>query len=93
MFLLVFACHVFIIIWKCFCLQVNGQDLAGALEKLKAGDVDSASQVRPDPDSPRELISDEDDVAGPRWRAHRKHVFILSEAGKPIYSRCKNLTY
>ena len=21
------------------------------------------------------------------WKQHRKHIFILSEAGKPIYSR------
>lgn len=21
------------------------------------------------------------------WRSHRKHVFVLSEAGKPIYTR------
>lgn len=21
------------------------------------------------------------------WRMHRKHVFVLSEAGKPVYSR------
>ncbi|KAI4884936.1 hypothetical protein NFI96_025358, partial [Prochilodus magdalenae] len=28
-----------------------------------------------------------DDVMTDRWRSHRKHVFVLSEAGKPIYSR------
>jgi hypothetical protein len=22
------------------------------------------------------------------WRCQRKHVFILSKAGKPVYSRC-----
>ncbi|XP_026880742.2 vacuolar fusion protein MON1 homolog A isoform X2 [Electrophorus electricus] len=29
----------------------------------------------------------EEDVTGEAWRAHRKHVFVLSEAGKPIYTR------
>ena len=27
------------------------------------------------------------DVNEPHWAMHKKHVFILSEAGKPIYSR------
>ncbi|XP_057701365.1 vacuolar fusion protein MON1 homolog B isoform X2 [Corythoichthys intestinalis] len=29
----------------------------------------------------------EEDVMAESWRRHRKHVFVLSEAGKPIYSR------
>ncbi|XP_030633142.1 vacuolar fusion protein MON1 homolog B [Chanos chanos] len=29
----------------------------------------------------------DEDVTTERWRQHRKHVFVLSEAGKPIYSR------
>ncbi|XP_062401206.1 vacuolar fusion protein MON1 homolog A isoform X3 [Sardina pilchardus] len=29
----------------------------------------------------------EEDVTSEAWRAHRKHVFVLSEAGKPIWSR------
>lgn len=29
----------------------------------------------------------EEDVTAESWRQHRKHVFVLSEAGKPIYSR------
>ncbi|KPP68166.1 protein SAND-like [Scleropages formosus] len=29
----------------------------------------------------------EEDVTSEAWRRHRKHVFVLSEAGKPIYSR------
>lgn len=28
-----------------------------------------------------------EDVTADSWRQHRKHVFVLSEAGKPIYSR------
>ncbi|XP_036839184.1 vacuolar fusion protein MON1 homolog B isoform X2 [Oncorhynchus mykiss] len=29
----------------------------------------------------------DEDVTAESWRQHRKHVFVLSEAGKPIYSR------
>lgn len=29
----------------------------------------------------------EEDVSSEAWRSHRKHVFVLSEAGKPIYTR------
>ncbi|KAJ8259805.1 hypothetical protein GJAV_G00173640 [Gymnothorax javanicus] len=29
----------------------------------------------------------EEDINSDAWRRHRKHVFVLSEAGKPIYSR------
>ncbi|XP_053228063.1 vacuolar fusion protein MON1 homolog A-like isoform X2 [Podarcis raffonei] len=32
----------------------------------------------------------DEDVTADSWRAHRKHVFVLSEAGKPIYSRYGN---
>lgn len=29
----------------------------------------------------------QEDVSSEAWRSHRKHVFVLSEAGKPIYTR------
>ncbi|KAI5801969.1 trafficking protein Mon1-domain-containing protein [Pyronema domesticum] len=32
-----------------------------------------------------EILTDEEQLA--RWRAKKKHFFILSEAGKPVYSR------
>ncbi|KAJ8265065.1 hypothetical protein COCON_G00141640 [Conger conger] len=32
----------------------------------------------------------DEDVTAESWRQHRKHVFVLSEAGKPIYSRYGN---
>lgn len=35
-------------------------------------------------------LSDGEDVNHPAWRNHKKHVFILSEAGKPVYSRFGN---
>ena len=27
------------------------------------------------------------DVSSPTWSGHRKHVFVLSKAGKPVYAR------
>ncbi|XP_078520803.1 vacuolar fusion protein MON1 homolog B-like [Lissotriton helveticus] len=43
------------------------------------------------PDSPiASLIHKDEDVTADGWRGRRKHVFVLSEAGKPIYSRYGN---
>lgn len=43
------------------------------------------------PDSPiASLIPKDEDVTADGWRGRRKHVFVLSEAGKPIYSRYGN---
>lgn len=38
-------------------------------------------------DSPALVSHRDEDVTADSWRQHRKHVFVLSEAGKPIYSR------
>lgn len=38
-------------------------------------------------ESPAFISHREEDVTADSWRQHRKHVFVLSEAGKPIYSR------
>lgn len=38
-------------------------------------------------DSPAVVSHRDEDVTADSWRQHRKHVFVLSEAGKPIYSR------
>ncbi|PVD24522.1 hypothetical protein C0Q70_15005 [Pomacea canaliculata] len=32
-------------------------------------------------------VEDEEDVNSPNWKNQKKHVFILSESGKPVYSR------
>uniref|UniRef100_A0A803K5B1 Vacuolar fusion protein MON1 homolog B n=1 Tax=Xenopus tropicalis TaxID=8364 RepID=A0A803K5B1_XENTR len=45
-----------------------------------------ASDVSP-PTSP---IHRDEDISAEGWRSRRKHVFVLSEAGKPIYSRHGN---
>ena len=38
-------------------------------------------------ESPAFTSHRDEDVTADSWRQHRKHVFVLSEAGKPIYSR------
>lgn len=38
-------------------------------------------------DMPAFMSHREEDVTADSWRQHRKHIFVLSEAGKPIYSR------
>ncbi|XP_056131076.1 vacuolar fusion protein MON1 homolog B [Lampris incognitus] len=39
------------------------------------------------PEVPAFLSHRDEDVTAESWRQHRKHIFVLSEAGKPIYSR------
>lgn len=38
-------------------------------------------------ESPAFMSHRDEDVTADSWRQHRKHFFVLSEAGKPIYSR------
>lgn len=38
-------------------------------------------------ETPAFMSHRDEDVTADSWREHRKHVFVLSEAGKPIYSR------
>lgn len=38
-------------------------------------------------DMTSESRTKEEDVTSEAWRSHRKHVFVLSDAGKPIYTR------
>lgn len=43
---------------------------------------------RPDTEPSREGTAERDEEdAAEAWRLHQKHVFVLSEAGKPVYSR------
>jgi len=41
-------------------------------------------------ESIQERQSSVEDMNDPVWKGHKKHVFILSEAGKPIYTRYGN---
>ncbi|XP_041953070.1 vacuolar fusion protein MON1 homolog B isoform X2 [Alosa sapidissima] len=61
------------------CGTVQGQD-----------EGPSVQQADGDSPSPSPNGNHEEEVMTDSWRGHRKHVFVLSEAGKPIYSRYGN---
>lgn len=77
----------------------NGQDDSGefvvtimARGKLEEQGVGVKGRSSPlletgAPEAQSFLSHREEDVTAESWRQHRKHVFVLSEAGKPIYSR------
>ncbi|XP_077140267.1 vacuolar fusion protein MON1 homolog B-like isoform X4 [Ranitomeya variabilis] len=46
--------------------------------------------VTSDASPPTTPVQRDEDVTAESWRTKRKHVFVLSEAGKPIYSRYGN---
>uniref|UniRef100_A0A8C5PU91 Vacuolar fusion protein MON1 homolog n=1 Tax=Leptobrachium leishanense TaxID=445787 RepID=A0A8C5PU91_9ANUR len=59
-----------------------------------SGDFPSLSSmvgsVSSDTSTPASQTPRDEDVTAEGWRTRRKHVFVLSEAGKPIYSRYGN---
>lgn len=61
----------------------------GSLEDQGAGPSSGVSEADGVVQTPMASSQDED-VTAESWRKHRKHVFVLSEAGKPIYSRYGN---
>ncbi|KAJ7419536.1 Vacuolar fusion protein MON1 A [Pitangus sulphuratus] len=67
--------------------QLTGMalDLEEEMRPGKEGKLEQSPQT-PRRDS---VLSgkEEEDVTMDAWRMHRKHVFVLSEAGKPVYSR------
>ncbi|XP_038152011.1 vacuolar fusion protein MON1 homolog A [Cyprinodon tularosa] len=46
-----------------------------------------STEERLNSDTSSESRGKEEDVSSEAWRSHKKHVFVLSEAGKPIYTR------
>lgn len=55
--------------------------------KVLVGEKSAEEQQHSNNDVSSESRTKEEDVSGEAWRSHRKHVFVLSEAGKPIYTR------
>lgn len=49
--------------------------------------AEKPAEERLNSDTSSESRTKEEDVSGEAWRSHKKHVFVLSEAGKPIYTR------
>ncbi|XP_026858889.2 vacuolar fusion protein MON1 homolog B [Electrophorus electricus] len=78
-------------------LTDSGQDNSGEfvvalltrakLEEQGVGTEGTPSPLSEDGIPVRASPHREEDISGESWRQHRKHVFVLSEAGKPIYSR------
>ncbi|KAK7907494.1 hypothetical protein WMY93_016106 [Mugilogobius chulae] len=56
-------------------------------EQLKSLVVGDESTEEFNNDTQSDSRTKEEDVYSEAWRSHRKHVFVLSEAGKPIYAR------
>ena len=52
---------------------------------MKSLPVSEDAKEVPEPDA--DQVFDEEDVNSPEWKNKKKHIFILSESGKPIYSR------
>lgn len=66
----------------------DGPDKSGErAEELQALVEEKAIEQQHNRDVSPEGRTKEEDVSSEAWRSHRKHVFVLSEAGKPIYTR------
>ncbi|XP_062251622.1 vacuolar fusion protein MON1 homolog A [Platichthys flesus] len=65
--------------------EVDRSEGEHAEEELKV--LVREENIEEPPNSPLDSRSKEEDVSSEAWRSHRKHVFVLSEAGKPIYTR------
>ena len=72
--------------------QVDFGECAEEIQTVLAGEyvqeepLVKVQKERNEEEQPESRIKEED-VSSEAWRSHRKHVFVLSEAGKPIYSR------
>ncbi|XP_028302712.1 vacuolar fusion protein MON1 homolog A isoform X2 [Gouania willdenowi] len=69
---------------------LRAADTAGeecAAEELKALIEEKNIQEQHKNHLSTEARTREEDVSSDAWRSHKKHVFVLSEAGKPIYTR------
>ncbi|KAM9584643.1 vacuolar fusion protein MON1 homolog B [Morphnus guianensis] len=66
-------------------MRSSGCQHAGEEEEVTAAVTTVAAMT-----SPGCRRGGEEDVTAAGWRCRRKHVFVLSEAGKPIYSRHGN---
>ncbi|XP_068450445.1 vacuolar fusion protein MON1 homolog A [Clinocottus analis] len=58
-----------------------------SVEELTALEGENSVKEKHNSDVTSDSRTKEDDVSSETWRSHRKHVFVLSDAGKPIYTR------
>lgn len=59
----------------------------GEEQKKEGGGKGSSTVDEPKQEVQALVREKEEDVTSETWRLHKKHVFVLSEAGKPIYTR------
>ncbi|XP_045167306.2 vacuolar fusion protein MON1 homolog A-like [Mercenaria mercenaria] len=60
----------------------DSSDQSDSGTKELSGVIDHISRTQ--------ILEEDEDVKTPEWRQQRKHVFILSDSGKPVYSRYGN---
>lgn len=63
------------------------QELTKALDDLSVTTSGSENGDNNIQNGKLEIKDEHDTDMSPVWRSQRRHIFILSEAGKPIYSR------
>uniref|UniRef100_A0A6I8PHL5 Vacuolar fusion protein MON1 homolog n=1 Tax=Ornithorhynchus anatinus TaxID=9258 RepID=A0A6I8PHL5_ORNAN len=80
-------------------MQQISKDFSELSTQLTGVARDVEEEMRPGPeepsapggqrpsDSPGEEAAEEEEEGMEAWRQHQKHIFVLSEAGKPVYSR------
>lgn len=64
--------------------QDQSEECTKELEALVVGEKSAEEH---NSDTPSDGRTKEEDVSSDAWRSHRKHIFVLSNAGKPIYTR------
>lgn len=62
-------------------------NVAVADDDEKTESEDTVPELDPEDDNDKEESLDEEYLQSPDWIQKEKHVFILSESGKPIYTR------
>lgn len=71
-------------------LSTEVEDRAAQLGKTE-GEFNSLVGDKPAEEPHNDFSSEnktkEEDISSEAWRSHKKHIFVLSEAGKPIYTR------
>lgn len=69
--------------------SIIGEDEGDAVPTENGSELDEARMTRAQSVDENERLNHED-MEDPNWKRHKKHVFVLSEAGKPIYTRYGN---
>lgn len=69
------------------CEEPESNQVEECEEKLQVLVLENVVEDQPSSDVSSDIKAKDEDISSDAWRSHRKHMFVLSEAGKPIYSR------